>query len=75
MVSYKLFFVVPADIRGRTVITPDLTFNVKHDIKSDFNCSICNNGIGISWRQGPKDGMIVLCPTCKSHNQFVRQET
>ena len=74
MVVFDRVYVPFSKVGLRTVVIPDLEFNRAHGIKSDFDCSMCGKELGISWKQGPKDGMIARCPHCNSHNEFVRRE-
>lgn len=72
--KYELFIVSPSMYGSTTIIEPDLALNAQMGIKSDFDCTHCGKGIGISWKQGISDGMIVKCPSCKIYNEFVRTE-
>ena len=74
MVTFECKYVSASIIHVSKIIEPDLEFNKAHGIKSDFSCDTCNHELGISWKQGPKDGMIVRCPTCKCLNEFIRRE-
>lgn len=74
MVTFDRVYIPLSKIGLRTVIEPDLEFNRAQGIKSDFTCAVCAKDIGIGWKQGPKDGMVVRCPNCRSHNEFVRRE-
>lgn len=77
-VSYKLVPVnqLRAATAGltSTAVIPDLAFNARYGIKSDFNCGACGEGIGIGWKQGVQPGLVAKCPHCGTFNEFVRED-